>query len=512
MPLAFASLRPPLRASLLASALLCACAAAPVHAQYGPVDPLESAVRALKSNVGSSNDGEQLAALGALRELRDPTLTPLLEGYLHGDDWSLRIGSLLGLAELGGGGRVDIDRLEKLPTEADRKAAIGAALSLGLLDAARIERVLAWDDVPSAQRVLLACELRKLGGTPDAAMVAKLAASKSPEVAALAAALLLDMKAEGAQALADGARSAIAALPPGGISNSVAQVAEACSTRELAGAAPFIASLCSLDGLTDDARLRSLGSLLVLSPEAAYPVFAASVERERTQPALMRHAAILLASGVRAPAAEWNRIRNGEPLLETIADAGALLAEGNDRAAFAKLLGTMHRVTFVATTDGVQRSGPSAQREFGSACLALLLEQRKKLTNQRESVMRGVAMLARVAPEELRPALESAADEDDLVEALLLALASAGSPEASAVADTMRGKTSRLGEGLIAVMRARSRDTIDTADLQMLATVAGGGATADRAVQVQAAWLWLRHSGKTADAVAALTAAKEPAR
>ncbi|MFZ9882213.1 MAG: hypothetical protein ACO3QC_12520, partial [Phycisphaerales bacterium] len=433
MPFASASLRRPLHATLLASALLWACSTAPALAQYGPVDPLDSAVRALKSNVGSANDGEQLAALGALRELRDPSLMPLLEGYLNGDDWSLRVGSLLGLAELDGNGRIDIDRLEKLPTDADRKAAIGAALSLGLLDAARIERVLAWDDVQSAQRVLLACELRKLGGTPDASMVARLAASKSPEVAALAAALLLDMKAEGAQDLADSARAAIAALPPGGISNSVAQVAEACSTRGLAGAAPFIASLCALEGISDDARLRTLGSLLVLSAEAAYPVFAASVDRERTQPALMRHAAILLASGVRAPASEWNRIRNGEPLLEAIADAGVLLAEGDDRAAYAKLLGTMHRVTFVATADGAQRSSVSAQREFGSACLALLIEQRKRLTNQREPVMRGIAMLARVAPEEIRSALERASDDNGLVEALLLALAAAGSPEASDV-------------------------------------------------------------------------------
>ena len=69
-------------------------------AQYGPVDPFESAVRVLRDGVQSRNDGLQHAAMVALRELRDPATRPLLERLLRSDDWSLRVDSVLGLAEI----------------------------------------------------------------------------------------------------------------------------------------------------------------------------------------------------------------------------------------------------------------------------------------------------------------------------------------------------------------------------------------------------------------------------
>ncbi|MFM7052276.1 MAG: hypothetical protein ACKOYN_09110 [Planctomycetota bacterium] len=510
-------IRPALQASLLAIAAA-VLAAPPAAAQYGPVDPFESSLRALRELVGSPNDGMQVAAMGALRDLDDPALQPLFDGYLKGDDWTLRVASLLGLAELSSDRRVDVGLLESLPGEGDRAAALNAAISLGLLDVPRIERILTWDDLSAAQRVLLACELRKNGATPDAAMLSKLAASKSPEVAALAAALLLDQGRDlkpdqagaTAQAAAEAARTALAALPAASLSNAVPQIAEACSTRRLAGAAPFIASLCSLDGLSNDARLRTLGSLLVLSPEAAYPAFAASVERNREQPALVRHAAILLASGVRAPSTEWDRVRNGDPLLETIADAGTLLGKGEDKEAYAKLAGLRHRITMVASVEGAQRLEASAQRELGALCLSMLLAERRKLGPLSEATMRGVALLARNAPEELRPALESVRDDRELVEALLRVLSAAGSREAAMVAESAAGHSSRLGDTLVAVMRARSGLELSAGQLQLLATAAGGGVDVDPTVRAQAAWLWLERSGKATDAVKALTAAKEP--
>lgn len=498
-----------LQASLLAMVVASVAPAPRAAAQYGPVDPLESSMRALRELVGSPNDGVQVAAIGALRDLDDPALKPLFDGYLKGDDWTLRVASVLGLAELSTDRRIDVDLLESLPAESDRAAALNAAIALGLLDIPRIERIMAWEDLPAAQRVLLACELRKSGGTPDAAMVARLAASKSPEVAALAAALLLDMSDPGADAAAEAARTALAALPPASVSTAVAQIAEASSTRSLKGAAPFIASLCALDGLTNDARLRTLGSLLVLSPAAAYPAFAASVERDRGQPALVRHAAILLASGVRAPSTEWDRVRNGDPLLEAIADAGTLLGSGDDKAAYAKLAGLRHRITMVATVEGAARLDASAQRDLGALCLTMLVTERRKLGPLSEATMRGVAMLARNAPEELRPALEAVHDDRELVEALLRVLAAVGSREAATVAAAAAGKSSRLGDTLIAVMRARSGLDLDEEQLRLLATAAGGGVDVDPTVRAQAAWLWLQRSGKSADAVKALTAAKE---
>ena len=464
------------------------------NAQYGPVDPYESSVRILREGVQSKNDGLQHAAMVALRELRDPAIAALLQRLLRGDDWSLRVDSVLGLAEVAPARKVDPGLIAALPREADRELAISAVLALELADAERVRTMMSWDDIAASQRVLLAGELRRLGGEPDRAELLKLLDSKTPEVASLALAILLDLGAPEAEAAAERVRTLVADLPPRSRSAAVAQIADACSIDGLKGAAPFVASLLSLPEVAGDAKSRALGALLVLDAGTGYPVLAKAVEADRSQVALMRHAAILLASGARAPGSELNRMRNGDALIETIADAGALLAASDDAAAYRKLVGLKHRITLRAALEGARRLGSSADRELGLECLKLFEAEQRTLGPLLEPVMRALARLAVVAPEELRPALERAAATPEAQEPLLLVLAAAGTPEAAAVAATARGKSSRLGEALITVIRARTSETIAPDELEILGNIAGGAVSIDPAVRVQAAWLYLRHA------------------
>jgi len=474
------------------------------NAQYGPVDPYESSVRILREGVQSKNDGLQHAAMVALRELRDPAIGALLQKLIRGDDWSLRVDSVLGLAEIAPARKVDPELIAALPREADRELAISAVLALELADADRVRAMMAWDELGASQRVLLAGELRRLGGEPDRAELLKLLDSKTPEVAGLALAILLDLGAPEAEAAAERVRALVADLPPRSRSAAVAQIADACSIDGLKGAAPFVASLLSLPELAGDAKSRALGALLVLDAETGYPVLAKAVEADRSQVALMRHAAILLASGARAPAGEWNRMRNGDVLIETIADAGALLAASDDAAAYRKLVGLKHRITLRAALEGARRLGSSADRELGLECLKLFEAEQRTLGPLLEPVMRALARLAVVAPEELRPALERAASTPETQEPLLLVLAAAGTPNAAAVAATAQGKTSRLGEAFITVVKARTGEHVTPEELQILGNIAGGAVSIDPAVRVQAAWLYLRHADRLDAAIDAI--------
>jgi len=478
-------------------------------AQYGPVDPYDSAVRVLREGIQSRNDGLQHSAMVALRELRDPTTRTLLEKLLRCDDWSLRVDSVLGLAEIDSARKIDPALIAALPREADRELAISAVLALELADQDRIKTMLGWDDVGAGQRVLLAGELRRLGGEPDRAELVKLLDSKTPEVAGLALAILLDLGAPEAGAATERVRAMIADLPPRIRSAAVAQIADAASIDGLKGSAPFVASLLALPDLAGDARARALGSLLVLDAEAGYPVLAKAVDADRSQVSLMRHSAILLASGARAPASEWNRLRNGDSLIETIADAGVLLAASDDAAAYRKLVGLKHRITLRAALEGARRLGSSADRALGLECLQLFESDQRSLGPLLEPVMRALARLAVVAPEELRPALERAASRSDAQEPLLLVLAAAGTPESAKVAMTASGKTSRLGEALITVVRARTSAEVTPDELEVLGNIAGGAVPIDPAVRVQASWLWLRHTKRLDGAIEVIASAAD---
>lgn len=514
---AFVLLTSPLWTGAIATTLVGTSVA---HAQYGPVDPYDSSLRALRESIGSDNDGEQHAGMVALRELRDASLRPLFEKLLKSDDWTLRVDSVLGLAELDVSGKVDTALVSTLPGEVDRETAIAAAVSLRMLDADRVTTMLAWDDLPQPQRLLLACELRKLGGAPDLALVTKLAESRTPEVAVLATALLIDLApagsdaAKSAEAAAEHARKLLADLPPKTRAAIVAQTCEACSQNGLKGAAAFGASLIVMPDVADDARLRALGSLLVLAPETAYPVLAARVDADRSQTSLMRHAAVLLASGARAPKPEWDRLRNGDVLIEGLADAGTLFGENRDDEAYAKLLELKHRVAMRAATEGALRVGGSSERALGLASARYLAKERRAAAPLAESLTRAIARLAAIAPDQLAETLAELEDERSIQDTVLLALASAGTSDALKTAASAKGRTSRVGEAMIAVLEARHAATCDEAALRELATIAGGGANVSSLIRTQAAWLWLRHAGRTADAIAALTApagAKPPA-
>jgi hypothetical protein len=88
---------------------------------------------------------------------------------------------------------------------------------------------------------------------------------------------------------------------------------------------------------------------------------------------------------------------------------------------------------------------------------------------------------------------------------MLMALLNAGTKEAADVANTMKGKTSRLGEGQIAVLHARNAATLTPAELEELMLVAGGAVKVALPVRQQAAWLWMKHANRSADATAALS-------
>lgn len=476
-------------------------------ADYDKVDPFETVLRTLKEGMLSANEGQQHATVVALRQLRDPSMKPLLEALVSSDRWAMRVDGVLGLAELAPNGKVDLAMLERLPGERDRDAAISAVLSLKLAESSQLKQMLTWIDLPSSQRVLIAGELRRLGESPDAALLARLAGSKTPEVAAFASAILLDMKSPDAATLSAAARAQIAALPTASRSAAVAQVAEACAADGLAAAGPFVAELLRLPELAEEARMRGLGSLLTFSPSDAYPLLATAITADPSQGSLLRHAAVLLASGARAPADVWTRFANGDALLQDVVDAGKALAAGDDKAAYAKLVGLERRVILRAALDGARRIGEGAERAFALECLALVLKPGPTPPQLSETLLMALFRLAEIAPGELRAPLATDGLDEPTREAFLMALSNAGSREAAEVARTAKGKTSRLGEGQIAVLTARNAASLTPQELDELMLVAGGAVKVALPVRQQAAWLWLKHAKKTAEATAALQGA-----
>lgn len=480
--------------------------AAPPTGGYDEIDAYTTAMRPLKSALLGPNESVQHAAMSALRQLRDPALAPLLDKLRSGDRWTLRVDSVLGLAELAPERRANLVLVEQLPGERDREAAIGAIIGLDLADAAQLQSMLEWIDLTPGQRAHIAAKIRKKGGIADPAMVGRLAGSKSPEIAGLATAVLLDQKVASAQQQAARCREQLIALAPNLRSAAAAQIADACLAHGLKGGSDFVAMLAELPALTDEGRLRILGALLALAPEKAYPSLAKALDAETVAVRRLPYAALLLASGAKAPAAEWNRLKGGGELLDAVAEIGLSLSEGSDAGAYARLVALENRVLLRAALDGARRLGESHERILGRECLALVLKPGPTPPALSETLLVALCRLAELSPEDFRAPLTGTDLDQPTRDALLIALLNAGSREAAAAAAAAKGKASRLGEGHIAVLTARHAAKIPQEDLDELMRVAGGAANAPAPVRVQAAWLWARHAGRLEEAVADLSA------
>jgi hypothetical protein len=265
--------------------------------------------------------------------------------------------------------------------------------------------------------------------------------------------------------------------------------------------------------------MRALGNLLIFSPTDGYQPLESALAADSSQSALFRYASILLASGAPAPAAVWTRFRNGDSMLETIADAGTAIGAGSRAAAYRALIGLERRVILRAAIDGANRIGEDAERDLGQACLEFVLRPGPTPPQMSETLLAALFRLAELDPEPFRAALGTADLDSPTKDALLMSLLHGGSAAAAEVAVAARSGASRLGEGQIAVLAARHAGPLAAPErdalLGELLLVAGGAVNVSLPVRIQAAWLWMKLAGKSDEALAALApadAAADPSK
>ena len=359
-----------------------------------------------------------------------------------------------------------------------------------------------WEDLDGRARAVLCGEAQKDGVTPSAALRAKLLASRTPEVAAIGAAFSLAL-GELDEAALRTALDAIAALNPRTLAATLTELSAGIVRFQLKGTGEFLTRALELKDLTAESRARLIIALLVVDAAKGIEAWRATVATERTQLALVRAAHVLLVSGARATAADWDLLRNQDPLLEGIATAGASFSKGELNAFYGALLALGHRQTLAAALDGSPVLGVDAERALGEASLAVLLEQSAVVRTLGDGLLRAVARLAELSPESFRAALETAKLDVPLTELLLFALAEAGTKAAADVAQIARDGASARAESLIRILHARHATQLGEPDLLYLSKIGGAG---DPAVSIQAAWLWLRFTGRAQECVEKLCA------
>jgi hypothetical protein len=502
-------------ASLVVAAPL--VVAQPAAAQYGSSTPWDASLRELRKATTYANDGSHHPRLVALRQLNDPALRPLFQSLVQGKHWTIQIDGILGLAELDPKGMIDPFLLDQLKGDTDRSTGISAAVSLDMVGREQAEAMLGWDDLAPRDRVVLMGELVRRGGSPDAAKLAALTDHRNDEVAGIAT--LIRATVTGEAAALDAFRSRFGALPARERERTLIALANASMQFRLGGAVAFLNGCLQDATLSTDARFSAIGTLLTLDPAVGVEAWKQAVAADASQATRVRLGLIAIAADATLPKGAGAALRTVpagtelDPLIARLADVIDALVPGPEQSAtasqaFPALVSTRHRPSLAAMLEAAKRLPSDAQRATYAAFLELAAtkEQRELTPAIAEMAVEAVSRLGTVDVGVIEERLTKAAEADEtrLHDILLLALIQTNTSEAAAVAMRARPKASRRGAALALLLHARFASELSKTEIDELGVIASGGWTLDPGLEVQAAWLFARHSGRAEEAIAAI--------
>lgn len=521
-------------------------------------DAEEMAISQLRKAATFRSSGLHHALLLALRDLRDPAMKPFFQSLVQADHWTIQLDAILGLAELGGENHVDAFLLGRLREERDRADAVRIALEMGMLDRDQIEKILAWDDLPSLARVVLLAELRRLGGTPDPALLQRLVTNPDPAIAGLAACIAAQCAAPAAAPAGEASPDASKAAPDSKGAAPLEQFAQTLRQlqpadrdgviEEIANAArrydlPVAIDLLSfrVTGEDEDPGPQEsvVGMALALEPKRGLALWKKMLGRSPSYADRVRDGLILLLSAKRLPPEAFDAIvqekpaekaggkagakteantatnpdgktdgaaavkPSDDPLLKAMVAAGKAVATGRDTAAaLAHLYDVGNRRCcrwVLAAAEDLDAAGASSVYEH---VIAQVDDPKQRTPDRRNDAIDAAARLIERDPDALKRLLAAAEDDGPTQEAILLGLANTRSPDAGDAAATVRRIGAGRNDSLALLIMARHRAELAPDDLRLLGLIAGGGGGVDETLRAQAAWLYLKRSGKLESALA----------
>lgn len=470
-------------------------------AQHTRTDHFDGAITTLRRCASGSTDGEHHALIVSLRALKDPALQPFFESLRKSTHWSSRIDGILGLAELSADREINPTFVAELPAVEDRSTAIRNGVGLRLMSPNTIRTLLKSSGLPVLDRVVLNAELHRHGESFDPSQLREAAADPSDEIAGLAAALLFEAGNEGAwEAFA----MRLSLRTPEIRNLAMAELARAVLLYGLSAPIRSMVAIVADPAFSAQTRMIVNGSALVLDPAVGQAAWKRFTQQERGQSALVRAGLQAMAQEKGLEAGLGSSIRNGEPLVEAIADAIEANASNDPKALASSLEVVIDRANRQSAEWAVRRAAalpaPFAA-EVWKHLLVRFLTAPVNAPALSSAVLDCASRLAVVDPPSIEALVVASASETQLQEMLILALCSAATPEAAGVAERVRGSLTRRGDALAVLAIARGNQKLSAEGLAALGVVAAGGGDLDPTLLVQAAWLFARHSGKSQQAL-----------
>ena len=498
-------------AGVVMTAILCV---APASAQfYEKVDLSKSAIDILENSL-TGTDPATGSYVAGIAGTNDPGTEALFRAMVRNRRAGPRVYGVLGAALISKKG-LDPALMADITARDERAAIIREANITGILRVSPVAVLLAQGNFPDAALLSLIAEINRRNEEWDAAPVRALIANNDPVAAGFAALLLREGSAKHPSDPApwEAFKARLLALPPADRNGTMRALVEASMIFELKSAAAPLLALASTEPFTIDTRIGAIGMALRIDTPAGVAAWQDHVAANRSQTALVRAGLQLLASSDRGiPPTAFDAIRNGNQVLDAMADTGAAISGGKDPvAALIKLLDAGHPLSAEWALIRASELPPESSAIVWKHLLARMDDP--DLENRPTSVLvSGLAReLMKSDPAAVAALVERVKDDPNLVVAAMTGVNDSCVAAGADIARARRGSLPRAGEGLAVLIIARAGAPLSNNDLDVLGRAAAGGGDLDALRTLQAAWFYARACKMTEELITRIAGEKVPA-
>ncbi len=469
---------------------------------FAPKDPdrdIHASIRHLRRAAIPAQDGSHLLLLSSLRQLSDPTLRSFFYQLSQRGGSPARIHAILGLAEIDETGRVNPWLITQLDSADARYAAIANAVEMDLIDIAQITELIGWDDLEAKSRVMLLAELLRRGESPDPESLARLAESPSLDVAGLAACLLAQMNDSGPLS---GHQARVATAAASERSRHLRRMFRDVGTYELTSVLDWVVETVSASDTDPGVVDQGIATVLALDPEQGAVLWRRALGEDPSYGKCIRYALLLLSGGPGVPTQAYDRLPEGDELIDRMVQAGRAISGGGDAsAALTELIDLSHLKSSgwaMGATAGLVDA--TAKRVYLHLMDSVEGEARGRNERSQLAII-ATSRLFELDPDAVIERLERAEDDGPTQQAILMGLLESRSPAAGEAASRVRRIGFGEADSLAVILIAKHSEALDEGLLHQLGVIASGGGRVSGVLQIQAAWLYLKHRSKIEQAL-----------
>lgn len=495
-----------------------------LHAPAQADDPgVKSATYLLGQTTQLYQDGRHNVMLRSLRQLSDPGLRPLYQGLATSELPPQRVHAMLGLGETSASRRLDLAALAEVKDEREVVEVLSAAMDDELIDKAGLATLLTWDGLSLPVKQAVAVRLLGEGGTVDASAFRKsLEVELSDELdasALLQYALAAVVMAEAGDPAGPGKLAGLAKLKGTTAEAVLAQLFDGSMRRGLKSVGPIALQIAAEPERDLTLRLYAIQSALRLKTKGADQLWARLYSSETEEPRRTRLMLVALDAAADVDPSLFDRAANdSSELIRLVAQAGRAIAQGRGEApaAFAPLLATGQPLVANWLPTFCRREKPA----YGADLLELVIKQHaageeRNRGRLAEAAISAVNTLCELYPEQAAKRLPALLDQNakpgqdnpDALQArrmILLGIARSHRADLKALAAAINTDQHNdlTTEALRLLIRARFGSTMTQAEWDRISDLVQGVGQIDPGLRIQFAWLYLKHKGQGANAIA----------